>query len=252
MFGRRQWRPTPVLLPGKSHGPRRLQSMGSLRVGHDWATSLSLFTLMHWRKKWQSTPVFLPGESQGREPGGLPFMGSHRVRHDWRDLAAAVKMFTSWGKKTCICGNVSLILNWTFSLILTSVKSVWVLKLLPARQQSRQLSLSACVWTCLKLLMLLVSQLNLCELSAVFVTVNYWVKNLKRISLWYDIKTKRKVQKRMTYDKNLCLYQLKRLLPVKYKMKILSEKKKTNHQIIVSLPAFFLSWCIKCLSSEYC
>ena len=66
MFGRRQWRPTPVLLPGKSHGPRRLQSMGSLRVGHDWATSLSLFTLMHWRKKWQSTPVFLPGESQGR------------------------------------------------------------------------------------------------------------------------------------------------------------------------------------------
>ena len=46
--------------------PRRLQSMGSLRVGHDWATSLSLFTFMHWRKKWQPTPVFLPGESQGR------------------------------------------------------------------------------------------------------------------------------------------------------------------------------------------
>ena len=42
-----------------------LQSMGSLRVGHDWATSLSLFTLMHWRRKWQCTPVFLPGESQG-------------------------------------------------------------------------------------------------------------------------------------------------------------------------------------------
>ena len=32
----------------------------------DWATSLSLFTFMHWRRKWQSTPVFLPGESQGR------------------------------------------------------------------------------------------------------------------------------------------------------------------------------------------
>ena len=44
----------------------RLQSMGSLRVGHDWATSLSLFTFMHWRRKWQPTPVFLPGESQGR------------------------------------------------------------------------------------------------------------------------------------------------------------------------------------------
>ena len=46
--------------------PGRLQSMGSLRVRHDWATSLSLFTFMHWRRKWQPTPVFLPGESQGQ------------------------------------------------------------------------------------------------------------------------------------------------------------------------------------------
>ena len=46
--------------------PGGLQAMGSLRVGHDWATSLSLFTFMHWRRKCQPTPVFLPGESQGR------------------------------------------------------------------------------------------------------------------------------------------------------------------------------------------
>ena len=46
--------------------PGRLQSMGSQRVGHDWATSLSLFTFMHWRRKWQPTLVFLPEESQGR------------------------------------------------------------------------------------------------------------------------------------------------------------------------------------------
>ena len=46
--------------------PSRLQSMGSLRVRHDWATSLSLFTFMHWRRKWQPTPLFLPEESQGR------------------------------------------------------------------------------------------------------------------------------------------------------------------------------------------
>ena len=45
--------------------PGGLQSMGSLRVDHDWVTSLSLFTFMHWRRKWQPTPVFLPGESQG-------------------------------------------------------------------------------------------------------------------------------------------------------------------------------------------
>ena len=46
--------------------PGRLQSMTLLRVGQDWATSLSLFTFLHWRRKWQPTPVFLPGESQGR------------------------------------------------------------------------------------------------------------------------------------------------------------------------------------------
>ena len=45
--------------------PGRLPSMGSLRVGHSLATSLSLFTFMHWRRKWQPTPVFLPGESRG-------------------------------------------------------------------------------------------------------------------------------------------------------------------------------------------
>ena len=46
--------------------PGRRQSMGSHRVWHDWVTSLSLFTFMHWRRKWQPTPVFLPRESQGR------------------------------------------------------------------------------------------------------------------------------------------------------------------------------------------
>ena len=46
--------------------PGRLQSMRSLRVRPDGATSLSLFTFMHWRRKWQPTPVFLPGESQGQ------------------------------------------------------------------------------------------------------------------------------------------------------------------------------------------
>ena len=45
--------------------PGRLLSMGLLRVRHDWVTSLSLITFMHWRRKWQPTPVFLPGESQG-------------------------------------------------------------------------------------------------------------------------------------------------------------------------------------------
>ena len=44
--------------------PGRLQSMGSLRVGYDWETSLSLFSFMHWRRKWQPTRVLawrIPG-----------------------------------------------------------------------------------------------------------------------------------------------------------------------------------------------
>ena len=45
--------------------PGGLQSMGSLRVGQDCETSLSLFGFMHWRRKWQPTPVLLPGESHG-------------------------------------------------------------------------------------------------------------------------------------------------------------------------------------------
>ena len=67
--GRRQWHPTPELLPGKSNGRSSLVgcSLWGCWVGHDWATSLSLFTFMQWRRKWQPTPVFLPGESQGRE-----------------------------------------------------------------------------------------------------------------------------------------------------------------------------------------
>ena len=65
---RRQWHPTPVLLPGKSHGWRSLVGCSPWveKSQTDWATSLSLFTFMHWRRKWQPTPLFLPGESQGR------------------------------------------------------------------------------------------------------------------------------------------------------------------------------------------
>ena len=65
--------------------PGRLQSMGSQRDIHYCATSLPLFTFMHWRRKWLPTPVFLPGESQGRGSlvGYIQSVGSQRVRRDW-------------------------------------------------------------------------------------------------------------------------------------------------------------------------
>ena len=61
-------------------GPGRLQSMGSLGVEYDWATSLSLLTFMHWRRKWQPTPVFLPGDSQGR---GAWWAAVYGVAQSW-------------------------------------------------------------------------------------------------------------------------------------------------------------------------
>jgi len=78
--------------------PGRLQTMGSRRVGHDWATSLSLFPFMHWRRKWQPTPVFLPGESQGRGSlVGRRLWGRTESGHDWSDLAAAAAVsLCSW------------------------------------------------------------------------------------------------------------------------------------------------------------
>ena len=72
----------------------RLQSTGLLRVGHDWATSLSLFTFtfhFHALEKEMAThSSVLAWRILGTgEPGGLPSMGYHTVRHDWSNLAVA-------------------------------------------------------------------------------------------------------------------------------------------------------------------
>ena len=90
---RRQWHPTPVLLPGKSHGWTSL--VGCRRVGHNWATSLSLFTFICWRRKWQPTPVFLPGESQGQGSlVGCRLWGCTELdttKATWRQQQASIK-----------------------------------------------------------------------------------------------------------------------------------------------------------------
>ena len=76
--------------------PGRLQSMGSLRVGHDWATSLLLFLFHALEKEMATHPSVLAWRIPGAgEPGGLMSMGSHRVGHDWSDLAA-VAASTYW------------------------------------------------------------------------------------------------------------------------------------------------------------
>ena len=68
--------------------PGRLQSMGSLRVGHNWATSLFTFHFHALEKEMATHSSVLAWRIPGMgEPGGLPPMGLHRVRHDWSDLA---------------------------------------------------------------------------------------------------------------------------------------------------------------------
>ena len=69
--------------------PGGLQSMGSLRVGHDWATSLSLFHFHTLEKEMATHSSVLAWRIPGAgEPGGLTSIGSYRVGHHWSDLAA--------------------------------------------------------------------------------------------------------------------------------------------------------------------
>ena len=90
---RRQWHPTPVLLPGKSHGRRSLvgcSPWGRWESDTTEVTSLSLFTFVHWRKEMATHSSILAWRIPGTgEPGGLLSMGSHRVGHNWSNLAAA-------------------------------------------------------------------------------------------------------------------------------------------------------------------
>ena len=80
---------------------------GVARVGHDWATSLSLFIFMHWRRKWQPTPVFLPGESQGRGSLVGCRLWVRTEGHDWSDLARTWNQVGGLDTETeitqCVC-----------------------------------------------------------------------------------------------------------------------------------------------------
>ena len=112
--------------------PGRLQSMGSQRVGHDWATSLSLFTFMHWRRKWQPIPVFLPGEFPGLGSlVGCHLWGHTELGHGWSDLAvAAAKLNTEHYMHTLIffpqnCHNISIPSSNVAKFQLSHISVIW-------------------------------------------------------------------------------------------------------------------------------
>ena len=87
---RRQWQPTPVLLPGKSHRQGSLVScsLWGRRVRHGWVTSLhSLHTLSLEKEMATHFSILAWRISWTEEPGGPWSTGSQRVRHDWNDWA---------------------------------------------------------------------------------------------------------------------------------------------------------------------
>ena len=101
--------PTPVLLPGKSHGRRSL--VGCSPWSCYWATSLSLFTSMHWRRKWQPTPVFL---LENPRVGGVWWAAIYGIAQSrtWlKWLSSSSSSSEDVGKREPLCsvgGNV----NW--------------------------------------------------------------------------------------------------------------------------------------------
>ena len=82
--------------------PGGLQSMGWLRVRQDWATSLSLFTFMHWRRKWQPTPVFFPGESQ-KQWAPVYGVAQSRTRLKWLSSNLYFCLNMSFKRNTLKC-----------------------------------------------------------------------------------------------------------------------------------------------------
>ena len=125
--------------------PGRLQSMGLLRVGRDWVTSLSLFTFKHWRSKWQPTPVFLPGESQGRGSLVGCRLWGRRLGHDCSDSAAAAAAVQSLAMSGCV-GCLRFICSLTSEdrVWLRSVLSVWQAVL--RENDSRKVAVDFCLY----------------------------------------------------------------------------------------------------------
>ena len=79
---------TPLqYLPGKSHGRKSLEGCSPWgRWGSDTTEGLHFHALEKEMATHSSVLDWrLPGTG---EPGGLPSVGSHRVGHDWSDLAA--------------------------------------------------------------------------------------------------------------------------------------------------------------------
>ena len=118
-FQRRQWHPTPVLLPGESHGWRSLVGCSPWgRYESDMTEQLHFHVSVPCIGKGNGNPSTvlacrIPGTGA---PDGLPSMGSHRVGHDWSDLAAAAAAFfiIQLSHPYMTTGKTIALTRWTF------------------------------------------------------------------------------------------------------------------------------------------
>ena len=104
LYRRRQWHPTPVLLPGESHGRRSL--VGCNPWGHeesDMTEQLNFHFSLSCIGEGNGNPLQCSCLENPRDSGAwwAAIYGSHRVRHDWSNLAAAAAaavdyIYASW------------------------------------------------------------------------------------------------------------------------------------------------------------
>ena len=89
---RRQWHPTPVLLPGQSHGQRSLVGCSPWsREKSDTTERLHFHFSLSCIGEGNCNPLQCSCLENPRDGGAwwAAIYGLHRVGHDWRDLAAA-------------------------------------------------------------------------------------------------------------------------------------------------------------------
>ena len=147
---RRQWQPTPVLLPGKSHGWRSLVGCSPRgREESDTTEWLDFHFSLSCMGEGNGNPLqcsCLENPGAG-EPGGLPSMGSRRVGHDWSDSAVAafhyvphllyplvywwtLRLFTCFSYCEWCCyeqRGVCIFFNYSFVHVYTQEWDCWVI-----------------------------------------------------------------------------------------------------------------------------
>ena len=135
---RRQWHPTPVLLPGKSHGQRGLVGCSPWgREESDTTERLHFHFSLSCIGKGNGSPLQCSCLENPRtgEPGRLPSVGSHRVGHNWSDLAAAAAVLlfreTQLWERSLVFSLLAVSSNKSFLLIFSMV----VLAQYPSRSE---------------------------------------------------------------------------------------------------------------------